>query len=153
MVPAIKSSLRRGFYFMSTPSTVCYYWCCMISLRTRIFLLTFATLAAVHGVATATALYWHFWWFDMPMHFFGGSIVALGLFTLADLSFPLPRWLFRTVPFLFVVLLIALVWEFFELWAGIPVEPDYLLDTGIDLTLGLAGGLLGYRLGRLLGEL
>lgn len=125
----------------------------MISLRTRIFLVTFATLAAVHGVAIATSLYWHFWWFDMPMHFFGGSIVALGLFTLADLSWPLPRWLFRPIPFLSSVLLIALLWEVFELWAGIPIEADYILDTSIDLLLGLTGGFLGYRLGRLLGEL
>ncbi len=125
----------------------------MVTTRSKILLISFGTLALIHILAIKLSLYWHFWWFDMPMHFFGGSIVALGLFTLADLSWPLPHWLFRPVPFLSVVLLIALSWEVFELWAGIPVEADYVLDTSIDLLLGLTGGFLGYRLGRLLGEL
>ncbi len=124
-----------------------------ISVHTKLLLITFATLAALHILAIELSLYWHFWWFDIPMHFFGGTIVALGFYTLRDLRFSLPQAFFRMVPFMLGVLTIALIWEGFELWAGVPVEPDFLLDTGIDLVMGLFGGFLGYHLGRQLGAL
>jgi hypothetical protein len=124
-----------------------------ITVHTKLMLVTFATLAALHIIAIELSLYWHFWWFDIPMHFFGGAIVALGLYTLRDLRFPLPKALFRCFPFMLGVLGIALIWEGFELWAGIPIEPDFVFDTSLDLVMGLMGGFLGYHLGRQLSAL
>ncbi len=132
---------------------MCYHTFMSITVQTKLLLITFATLAALHILAIELSLYWHFWWFDIPMHFFGGTIVALGLYTLRDIRFPLPKIMFRLTPFLLAVLIVALIWEGFELWAGIPIEPDFLLDTGIDLVMGLLGGFLGYHLGQRLDTL
>lgn len=125
----------------------------MISVHTKLLLITFATLAALHILAIKLSLYWHFWWFDIPMHFFGGVIVALGLYTVRDMRFSLPTLLFRRLPFMLMVLAVAVAWETFELWAGIPIEPDFVIDTTTDLVMGLTGGLLGYYLGRQLDTL
>lgn len=62
----------------------------------------------------------------------------------------------RTPHFLssiFIVLIVAITWEVFEVWAGIPIEQDYLLDTVTDLALGLCGGVVGYALGERLSAL
>jgi hypothetical protein len=125
----------------------------MISIHTKLLLITFATLAALHILAIELSLYWHFWWFDIPMHFFGGVIVALGLYVLRDLRVPLPSLLYRRVPFLCAVLAVALSWEAFELFAGIPIESDFVVDTVTDLVMGVTGGLLGFHLGRALSAL
>lgn len=101
-------------------------------------------MAVLHIVALQLFLYWRFWWLDIPMHALGGTVVALGLFAAYDFR------LFRNKTFLKVgyviafVLLIALLWEAFELYAGVPREEDYLFDTILDLIMGVVGGYLGY---------
>lgn len=125
----------------------------MITTRTIVLVVSFITFALIHKLGLALALYWHFWWFDMPMHFFGGVIVALGLYVLVDFRFPGVDRLLRPIQFLLAVFTVTVAWELFELWAGIPIESDYLLDTGIDLTLGLLGGSFGYILGRALARI
>lgn len=125
----------------------------MISTRTIVFLTTFATLAALHNLAIALSLYWHFWWFDMAMHGFGGVVVALGLYTVRDLNLPLPRWCLALPGCMLTILIVTLIWETFELWAGIPIQNDFAVDAVTDIVMGLSGGLLGYYLGRRLGEL
>lgn len=125
----------------------------MLTTRTIVLIVSFATFALIHKLGLALALYWHFWWFDLPMHFFGGVIIALGLYTLADLKLPLPSGFFRPLPFLLTVCMVTVAWELFELWAGISIESDYLLDTSIDLVLGFLGGCVGYVLGRALARI
>jgi len=49
--------------------------------------------------------------------------------------------LFVTLISIFVV---GVGWELFELWAGIPVVEDYILDTTTDLIMGILGALSGY---------
>ncbi len=125
----------------------------MISTRTIIFLTTFATLAALHNLAIALSLYWHFWWFDIAMHGFGGVVVALGLYTLHDLKLWLPNWCLKPAGFFTTIFLITIVWELFELWAGIPIMDDFVIDTTTDIVMGLTGAYVGYVLGRRLAEL
>jgi hypothetical protein len=118
----------------------------MLQLTTILFLIAFSTLAVIHALALALSLYWHFWWFDIPMHMFGGVIVALGLFTLRDLRIISNRFL-KLIPVLTFVFIVALVWEGYELLIGIPMESDYAIDTLADLTMGLLGAIVGYVIG------
>jgi len=119
----------------------------MLKLPTVFFLIAFSFLAVVHVVALQLFLYWHYWWFDLPMHFIGGAVVALGLFTLYDLRLVIPERYLALIPVLLLVLLIAMVWEVYELFIGVPIEGDYVSDTLIDLVMGLSGGALGYFVG------
>jgi hypothetical protein len=93
-------------------------------------------------------LYWYLWWFDSVMHFWGGFMITLGLFAIATFS------RFRTRPTLWftiaVLILMTLVWEGFEWYAGL-IDPDpmvHLLDSSKDIVLGIGGGLIMYVLFR-----
>ncbi len=119
----------------------------MLQLPTIIFLITFSMLAAIHYIALELFLYWRYWWFDIPMHCIGGAVVALGIFTLYDLKVFTQKRLRTLVPVLCGVLLVALLWEVYEVLIGIPIEDDYVLDTSIDVLMGLCGGVLGYFVG------
>lgn len=125
----------------------------MIKLNTWFFLSAAALMSVVHFIATELALYWNFWWFDLPMHLLGGSVIALGIFVLYDFSVPIPRRWLRFVPVISAVFIVVLIWEYYEVLIGIPIEADHELDTTIDITLGLVGGVLGYYVGRSLAEL
>lgn len=88
----------------------------------------------------------------MPVHFFGGAIVALGLYTMKDLRFISSEWL-SVLKVLAFVLFVAAVWEVFELYAGVPIDEHYLIDTTIDILMGLGGGYVGYFVGKQLHNL
>ena len=118
----------------------------MLQLNTVIFLIAFSTLAVLHNVAIHFSLYWYFWWFDIPMHLFGGVILSLGFFTLCDLHV-LSRKHLTFIKTIGVVFCIALMWEFFEHFIGVPVEADFLVDTLTDIAMGLLGGTFGYVIG------
>jgi hypothetical protein len=124
----------------------------MLQLTTIVFLVAFSVLAVVHTLATELYLYWHIFWLDIPMHFFGGAIVILGFYTLRDLGI-FPNTALRLVPLLLLVLLVALVWEGYEYFIGLPIFGEYVLDTISDIILGLCGGVLGYVIGKKLREL
>lgn len=113
-----------------------------------VFVLLAVVFAAAHALAISLSLYWYLWWFDSVMHFWGGFMVTLGLFSIATFS------RFRTRPTLLFTLaaliVMTLVWEGFELWAGL-VDPDptvHLLDSTKDVLLGIGGGLIMYALFR-----
>jgi hypothetical protein len=124
----------------------------MLTPSTIIFLISFSLMAVIHMIALELYLYWHFHWFDVFMHFFGGAVVALGFFTLGDLT-RAPRRFITLLSVLFGVFGVALLWEVFELYAGIPIEADFVLDTVSDLLVGLCGGLVGYKVGNSLEQL
>lgn len=124
----------------------------MLQLPTIFFLITAFVWAGIHYLATQLFLYWQFIWFDIPMHFLGGVVVALGVFTLRDLRIIPNGWL-HLVSVLAFVLCMALVWEVFEFMIGTPVEDSFYIDTAIDLLMGLSGGYLGYAVGKLLRNL
>lgn len=124
----------------------------MLQLTTVLFLITFSTLAVIHVIAIELFLYWHYFWFDIPMHVFGGVVVSLGLFTLRDLRI-FPNKLLKPIPVLLLVVVVALIWEGYEVLIGIPILADYPIDTAIDIAMGLLGGYAGYIIGNSLRNL
>lgn len=125
----------------------------MLKLPTIFLLIIFSLLAVTHVIALELFLYWRFWWFDIPVHFIGGVVVALGVFTLHDLRIVIPARLLQLIPVLLLVILVAMVWEVYEILIGTPIESDFMLDTLTDIGMGILGGLAGYRIGTSLNKL
>ena len=153
--PGIPRSIRSWFQ-RKTPTIVGFFRVkinlIMLQLTTIFFLIAFSLLAVIHYLALQLYLYWRLEWFDIPMHLFGGAVVALGIFTLKDLRIIPKTWLsLRFV--LLLVLLVAGVWELFELYTGIPIDNSYYFDTALDIIMGLAGGYVGYIVGKSLHRL
>lgn len=115
----------------------------MLQLTTILFLIAGSMLAVLHVVSLRLFLYWHYWWLDLPMHFLGGVVIALLVYTLYDLKIIRSRRLLRMMPVLLIVFVAALVWEGYEVLIGIPIEDDYLVDTVTDLIIGVIGGFVG----------
>lgn len=117
-------------------------------------LISASVLAVTHYLAIELYLYWIYPWFDMVIHTLGGAVVALGYMSIRDFIPSFKSSWQRFVPTMIFVLLVAISWELFEIWVGIPLdEPDYLLDTASDLILGLVGGAIGYLVASRLKEL
>jgi len=124
----------------------------MLQLTTILFLIAFSMLAAIHYLALQLFFYWRFTWFDIPMHLFGGAVVALGVFTLRDLRL-IPNTFLTVKMVLLFVFITAGVWELFELYAGVPIDEAYYPDTTLDVIMGMLGGYLGYIVGNRLRSL
>jgi len=119
--------------------------------RTRLLYITAALVALVamlHGLAIAYSLYWHFSWFDMLSHLFGGAFVSLLAVWLWFFSgylgtHPLPG---RQALFWITVisaLAIGIGWEVFERALGHTWSPEgYWLDTCIDIIADTIGGII-----------
>ena len=120
----------------------------MLKLSTVFFLVLFSVLASIHIIALKLFLYWKFSWFDIPMHFLGGVVVTLGLFTLYDLKFLIKERHLQLFPVILIVFAVALAWEVYEILIGVPIDENYVIDTLTDLSMGLFGGLVGYSIGR-----
>ncbi len=107
-----------------------------------LFLLLSSLFAAVHFVASKLSLYWYYWWFDSVMHFWGGTLIGLGIHALATLPHVPVR---TTLLFLLVTLAVVTVsWEVFEWVFGLYNPVNHTLDTIKDITLGFGGGLLAH---------
>lgn len=91
-----------------------------------------AILLLTHLYALQHYLYWHYRWFDIPMHIIGGA--ALGSFLFA---FGTAR---RTSTYFACMFAIFVGWEIFEYFAHISTgQPHYWLDTMKDIADGLIG--------------
>ena len=116
-----------------------------------LFFAQFGVLAIVsvtHVVATLYALYWHYIWLDLPVHFMGGMWAALVFAWIALLR----SWKYAdsfAVTLVFV-LAVSIAWELFELFVGVPREANFAFDTSLDLTMDITGGVIGYALARAL---
>jgi hypothetical protein len=127
------------YVFMPTPITL-------------LFLLFIASLATLHALALALFLYWQVWWFDIPMHLFGGMTVALGFFAGVDLRIIPASGVHSLTRMLIPVAGIAVGWEVFQhVITSVPKE-DYVIDTSTDIVLGLVGATIGYYVVRRLQE-
>ena len=115
----------------------------MLQITTILFVVALSVLAGIHFIAEYLFLYWKFPWLDIPVHFFGGTIIVLGLFTLRDFKIIPKSWLHR-VPVFLLSLVVILGWEVFILFAGKVIDDTFISDTVIDITVGLLGVLVGY---------
>jgi len=109
-----------------------------------IFLLISGSFATIHTLAVATSLYWYYSWFDILMHFWGGTLVVLGVYALCSLKHvPLKP---TSVIIFFTLIIAMVVWEVFEWQVGLFEPQTHLFDTTKDLIVGLTGGLVAYLL-------
>jgi len=127
----------------------------MLKLTTVFFLITLTVLATLHWIAMTFYLYWRWEWVDIFMHFFGGAVTALGLFTVRDFMRRIPERFEYVVPILSGVIIITLLWELFEFFVvGIPLAMPYIaFDTALDIVMGVAGGFVGFLVGHSLRHL
>jgi len=99
-------------------------------------------------IAGKLYLYSLIWWFDMPMHFFGGIFLAF-LCIWLFLKFNLIKYVKNRETFLFTIIItvifIGIFWELFEFGNSVFITFDKLniLDTLSDLFFDLSGGLFG----------
>lgn len=130
----------------------------MHHFQTLIFsLVSVIVVGVLHFLGAHYDLYYILPWYDIPAHLIAG--VGVGFFAVwvhrllwPDLSqrfFVSIAW---TVSF---VLFIAVVWEVFELYAGIsyvgmvtPLGLTYNQDVTKDVCIGIFGGLIAYMLSR-----
>lgn len=96
-------------------------------------------IGTLHLSALAFSLYWQYPWFDVLLHFLGGLWVFLVLVWIME-RFHIG---YTTLLIFFGVLMVGGLWELFELWAGIPREANFVLDTSIDILMDALGGLSG----------
>jgi len=78
------------------------------------------------------------------MHILGGVTVALVFFVIDDYAIPYVPRVRRFLPFILAVFAVGLLWEYFEVWAGVATQPNYWQDTIGDLVMDLVGGSIGY---------
>jgi hypothetical protein len=119
----------------------CYYRL-MLQPMVLIFVPVAILFALVHFFALELSLYWHYWWFDIVMHFWGGTLIALGVMALTSFRRVTIRptyWLVFTITFVMVI-----VWEIFEWQAGIVDPVQEWQDTFLDMALGFAGSGIGF---------
>jgi hypothetical protein len=97
-------------------------------------------IGITHVSALQWSLYWHYIWLDVPVHFAGGLWLALaGSWMLLRGG---QRMEVSTV--FSMVVFLGVAWEVFELAAGVPMEENFALDTVIDLTMDVLGGVFGF---------
>jgi hypothetical protein len=93
-------------------------------------------------------LFWYFWWLDIVMHAYGGSLIVTSWFIVKALgAFP------RLVGgydrrSLLVLILVIFGWELYEYQFGLITPVGYVLDTAMDLAIGFGGGLASYLIFR-----
>lgn len=100
--------------------------------------------ACTHWIAIEAYLYWHYWWFDILMHFWGGFLIAFGVVSLTTFR----RITIKpTYPVVFVIALMAVcTWELFEWNVGLMDPALHWQDALEDMFLGLLGSMLGLAL-------
>jgi len=105
-----------------------------------IFIFLFSLFAVFHQVALTLSLYWYYWWFDVLMHFWGGVLLGLLFYIVTKSRFF--SFKPKTTLVLAFLIVITVGWELFEYLIRFSINGDYILDTVIDVFLGIFGGLL-----------
>ncbi|MEK9177375.1 MAG: hypothetical protein AAB923_03700 [Patescibacteria group bacterium] len=104
-------------------------------------------LALVHAAAVEHFLYWRFHWFDLPVHFLGGLLVGLSFTWLLAYEFVAAtrRTRARFVLVMAAVLIVGLLWEYFEYAIGVTKgQAGYWQDTAGDIVMDILGGATAY---------
>ncbi len=104
-----------------------------------------ATLALVHITATTFFLYWKYLWFDIPMHFLGGLVCALGIAILPFFRVQYIEKRSSLLLYMLIVLGVGITWELFEYSTGLyRLETNLIPDTILDMCMDILGGVVGY---------
>lgn len=101
-----------------------------------------------HYIFSLLFLYWTFWWLDIIMHTWGAALIIYTWFLLDKLAiFPKTFSLRLFQPILCLVYLMV-GWEVFEYLIGNVAinRGNYILDTTIDIVIGLGSGLITFWL-------
>jgi len=98
-------------------------------------------LAGAHMYALAEYLYWHYPWFDIPMHILGGIVIAV--FSVGLLK------KYNPYGFLGIISVAFIGWEIFEFLFHISTgQPDYIFDTLHDVVNNFIGAGIIYLLAK-----
>jgi hypothetical protein len=114
--------------------------------RKRLFkILTHLVISIFLVNCVAVRLYWYYsiWYFDMPMHFFGGLWVGLALIWFLSYKNSSLELSFKLIcQIILGVLLIGFLWEVFEILVNNIIAQNQFntLDTISDIFFDLAGG-------------
>ncbi len=104
-------------------------------------LLLAALLAALHLYALEHFIYWHYRWFDTPMHILGGAMVGASFVAV----FPSKNVRLFVVGVLFV----AIGWEVFEYVFRISTgQSHYYFDTFHDIANDCIGAFITYLIAK-----
>lgn len=104
--------------------------------------------AIAHFIFIKLFLYWTFWWLDIIMHTWGAALIIYTWFLFDKLAiFPKTFSLRLFQPILCLVYLMV-GWEVFEYLIGNVAinRGNYILDTTIDIVIGLGSGLITFWL-------
>jgi len=116
-------------------------------LLTEIFFIGIL-VAVLNKIGISLSLYVTIWWFDIPMHFLGGTLIALiTLFVIYDskfFNFSVKKPVVIFAAAVGITLIIGLSWELWELYMGfIDIYQDQI-DTMADLFNDLLGATAVY---------
>ena len=146
-----KTARKSSFLICARFSLTCYNT--VMSFRkkhpilTHIFLLSIP-FALMHILALYFSLYWTTNWYDIIMHFFGGFLASLiVVYSLYKIGISPQTISHKFFFFLFVitaVFAVAVVWELWEIFAGMTDPFTDLFDTIKDIIMGMIGGMVGY---------
>ncbi len=122
---------------------MCYHY--GMNILTVFFFISLMTLATVHIVALKFFLYWKYLWLDIPVHILGGICVAFGIAILPFFRIVIPYRYQTLTAYILGVLLVGVLWELFEIWAGIPLTQEgFAVDAITDLCMDVLGAVVGY---------
>ena len=105
-------------------------------------------LAIFHAMAVKFSLYWEISWFDNLMHFFGGIVLLLLLYTLVDIRVLKARFVDSWWRVSALVLLVVSGWEVLGVIMLMRFKENFIIDTTFDLLFGIAGSIIGWFIGR-----
>lgn len=118
-----------------------------IPLVLLLLFVTTITLGIVHIVSLELYLYWQYPQLDVPVHILGGVMIAFAVFSAAELFAWFPERYLALTPVVLFVLIIGLVWEFFQIYADISLlGPGLGWDIVGDLICDVIGGTLGFAI-------
>lgn len=116
-------------------------------LKDPLFLITFSLIwiiAGLDALAITLHLFWSIWWFDILLHFLGGFWVVIAINWLYYNSGYIKNVIISKRRVLLVslggLLVIAVLWELYELLVITFYIEDYIIDTVIDFIMDGLGG-------------
>lgn len=110
--------------------------------------LTWLFFLICHLIFTKYFLYWTLWWLDIFMHTFGAGLIIYTWFSLFKLTIFSRLFSSSLLHPILVLSYLMIGWEVFEYLIGNANinRGNYILDTTIDLLVGLSSGLITFWL-------